>query len=297
MSKIRHASHAGTWYVSKQEELRKQLDQWLLRASNSMSPARAVIAPHAGYLYCGACEAYGYRQVDPTHIKRVFILGPSHHVKLTGCSLSSADFYQTPFYNLTVDTQIYNELYSIGDFDTMSMSTDEDEHSIEMQLPYIAKVMECRKGDFTIVPILVGALSPEKEHYYGSIFSEYLADPHNLFVISSDFCHWGKRFRYTYHNKSWGPIWKSIEHLDRKGMDIIETMDPEAFTNYLKEYGNTICGRHPIGVLLNAIQYMKKSMNGHRLCLKFLQYDQSNRCTDNHDSSVSYATAALSVIT
>lgn len=97
----------------------------------------------------------------------------------------------------------------------MDMKTDEDEHSIEMHLPYIAKVMEDFKGQFTIVPILIGSLEPEVERMYGEIFAPYLADPQNLFVISSDFCHWGSRFRYDYHDKSAGPIWKSIENLDK----------------------------------------------------------------------------------
>lgn len=68
---------------------------------------------------------------------------------------------------------------------------------------------------FTIVPILVGSLSPEKEACYGRILSRYLADPQNLFVISSDFCHWGHRFRYTYYDRSYGNIYQSIEGLDR----------------------------------------------------------------------------------
>ena len=106
----------------------------------------------------------------------------------------------------------------------MSVQTDEDEHSIEMHLPYIAKVMErylpiinldsinncihircifkplackcyiyfSRRGQFTIVPVLVGSLSVDKEQTYGKLFSKYLTDPENLFVISSDFCHWGE---------------------------------------------------------------------------------------------------------
>lgn len=135
------------------------------------------------------------------------------------------------------------------------------------------------KDSFTIVPVLVGSLTPEKEAIYGRIFSRYLADPQNLFVISSDFCHWGHRFRYTYYDRSWGEIYQSIQTLDRtvrlvncisvvspvyrnsstticnkyfvlQGMDIIETLNPAAFTEYLKKFGNTICGRHPIGVLL-----------------------------------------------
>jgi hypothetical protein len=88
------------------------------------------------------------------------------------------------------------------------------------------------------------------EAHYGSLFAKYLDDPANFFVISSDFCHWGKRFDYTFYDSSDGPIFKSIEALDRKGMQAIETQDPETFYAYQKEYDNTICGRHPIGVFL-----------------------------------------------
>lgn len=75
--------------------------------------------------------------------------------------------------------------------------------------------MEDYKGQFTVVPIMVGSLSIEAEAMYGEILAPYLADPQNLFVISSDFCHWGQRFRYTYYDKSYGPIYKSIENLDK----------------------------------------------------------------------------------
>ena len=87
----------------------------------------------------------------------------------------------------------YTELIATGHFEEMSQTVDEEEHSIEMHLPYVAKVMESRRGHYTIVPILVGALSEEKEILYGKLLSKYLADPDNLFVISSDFCHWGEK--------------------------------------------------------------------------------------------------------
>lgn len=131
--------------------------------------------------------------------------------------------------------KVYRELKSTGHFQEMSLSVDEEEHSIEMQLPYIAKVMEACRDTFTIVPILVGALKQSGEVKYGKLLSKYLADPNTLFVISSDFCHWGKalrkdsiknmlfplifpgkRFRYTYYDKACGPIHASIESLDRK---------------------------------------------------------------------------------
>jgi len=74
-------------------------------------------------------------------------------------------------------------------------------------------------------------------------------------------------------------------------MDIIETLNPPAFTDYLRKYSNTICGRHPIGVMLGAIKVLKDE--GCNLNFKFLKYAQSSQCKDMHDSSVSYASGSL----
>ncbi|XP_074658708.1 protein MEMO1-like [Tubulanus polymorphus] len=299
MSKnYRRPQHAGTWYSNDRTVLDGQLSRWLGKAKVKNFPARAIIAPHAGYTYCGECGGNAYKQIDPSKVKRVFILGPAHYISIKGCALSTTQYYQTPLYNLNIDTKVYEELYALGSFESVTLSSDEDEHSIEMHLPYIAKVMEDYKDQFTIVPVMVGSLSPEREMQYGRIFSQYLADPDNLFVISSDFCHWGNRFNFQYYNKQSGHIWQSIEHLDRMGMGIIESLDPLAFTQYLKDYGNTICGRHPIGVLLNAINILRNSVNnGHKktMTMKFLEYAQSNRVKKMEDSSVSYAAAALTI--
>lgn len=290
----RRATHSGSWYTESSRELNRQLENWLNAAELLHGPARAIIAPHAGYQYCGACSAFAYRQISPVVVQRIFILGPSHHVRLSGCALSNATKYRTPLYDLNVDTQVYSELESSGPFERMDISVDEDEHSIEMHLPFIAKVMEQYKDSFTIVPVLVGSLNPDKEAMYGRIFSKYLADPQNLFVISSDFCHWGQRFRYTFYDRSWGEIYQSIQTLDRTAMDSIETLNPSAFTDYLKKYSNTICGRHPIGILIQAAHHLQKmSVNGHKMSLKFLKYAQSSKCSNMSDSSVSYAAAAL----
>ena len=97
----------------------------------------------------------------------------------------------------------------------MTIHADEDEHSIEMQLSFIAKVMEpIGPAGFKIVPILVGSLSNDKEEMYGRLLAKYLADPANVFVISSDFCHWGSRFSYQFYEKGWGEIYQSIQKLD-----------------------------------------------------------------------------------
>lgn len=289
----RDAKHAGAWYSASGAQLNAQLEGWLSHAHSSFRPARAIIAPHAGYTYCGACAAHAYKQVDPSVTRRVFILGPSHHVALSRCALSPAEIYKTPLYDLRIDQKVYGELWKTGLFDRMTQKTDLEEHSIEMHLPYTAKAMESRRDDFTIVPVLVGGLSESKEQEYGRLFSKYLADPSNLFVISSDFCHWGQRFHYTYYDDCQGEIHRSIEHLDKMGMRIIEQLDPISFTNYLKKYRNTICGRHPIGVLLNAVAELRK--NDIDMSFTFLNYAQSSECRSMDDSSVSYAAGALIV--
>jgi AmmeMemoRadiSam system protein B len=284
---VRNASHAGSWYTDNEDALRKQLDKFLEKANVTDMEARAVISPHAGYSYSGPSAAYAYKNLNKSKIKRIFILGPSHHVYLTNCALSMMDVYETPVGNIPLDKKAIKELSSAGEFEWMKKSVDEDEHSIEMQLPFIAKMME--GANYAVVPVLVGSLNKEREDYYGQIFSKYLEDPENFFVISSDFCHWGKRFNYTVQFEHVTPIHKSIELLDKQGMEAIEKLDTEDWYTYLKKYKNTICGRHPIGVLLQAMKHL-----GSKHSLKFVHYAQSSQCTTLSDSSVSYAVAVVS---
>uniref|UniRef100_A0A914VQV5 Protein MEMO1 n=1 Tax=Plectus sambesii TaxID=2011161 RepID=A0A914VQV5_9BILA len=291
---VRRASHAGSWYSDNAKELNRQLTTWLSQADDAIAPARAIIAPHAGYTFCGETAAYAYKQVVPDRIERVFVLGPSHVVCLSGCAVTTCSRYRTPLYDLNVDQKITAELRDTGAFELMEPKSEEAEHSIEMQLPYIAKVMESRRPDsWTIVPVLVGSLSSAKQAQYGKLFAKYLADPHNLFVISSDFCHWGHRFHFSPHEASSGlEIYQQIESLDREGMNAIERLEPQVFSDYLKRTQNTICGRHPICVMLQAAEHFRQ-MNNHWGEVRFLHYSQSNQCRHTSDSSVSYAAAAL----
>ncbi|XP_062502128.1 protein MEMO1-like [Corticium candelabrum] len=292
----RRASHAGSWYADSGRTLTRELQLWLEKAELKFDPTRtrALIAPHAGYRYSGPCAAHAYKHIDPTEVKRIFILGPSHHIHLPGCALSKATTCETPLYPLTVDQGVVSELRASGMFEELSLKADENEHSIEMHLPFIAKAMESKKGAFAIIPIVVGALKPEGEQKYGRLLSKYILDSTNLFIISSDFCHWGKRFQYTFYDKSHGAIHQSIEALDRKGMDIVESLNPTAFTEYLQEFSNTICGRHPMSVLLHAVSCAQGN-NSLSVQLRFVKYCQSNQCKDMNDSSVSYASAVLTL--
>uniref|UniRef100_A0A915D5Q8 Protein MEMO1 n=1 Tax=Ditylenchus dipsaci TaxID=166011 RepID=A0A915D5Q8_9BILA len=292
---IRHASHAGSWYSDNAKELDRQLGAWLDQAGPMVGgAARAVITPHAGYTYCGDTAAFAFKQVVPDKIKRIFVLGPSHVVYLGGCALTTCSKYRTPLVDLAVDTDINNELMAAHEFEWMGLKNEEAEHSIEMQMPFIAKIMEKRpEGSYKIVPVLVGSLSTSRQTSYGKVFAKYIADPQNLFVISSDFCHWGNRFRYTPNDPSSGrAIHEQIATLDQRGMDAICAMDPPIFNDYLKKTQNTICGRNPICVMLQAAEHFRQ-MNNHTAEMRFLRYSQSNKCRVLDDSSVSYAAGVL----
>lgn len=271
MEKIRRASHAGSWYTNNSSKLSEELEGWLKSSGlTKSSDVRGVIAPHAGYSYSGRAAAYAFGNIDPTNIKRVFLLGPSHHYYTPKCALSEATIYRTPIGDLPIDLEAIAELKATGNFETMNLRVDEAEHSMEMHLPYLAKVFE-----------------GESEAMYGELLAKYVDDPSNFFSVSSDFCHWGSRFSYTYYDKKHGAIHQSIEALDRMGMEIIETGDPDAFKQYLSEYDNTICGRHPISVFLHMLKNSSTKMK-----INFLRYEQSSQCKSMRDSSVSYASAA-----
>ncbi|KAL5495242.1 hypothetical protein ACEPAI_705 [Sanghuangporus weigelae] len=334
---IRSATHAGSWYTDHAESLNAQLTKWLNDAQPGadvdftfpVKGSKAIIAPHAGYSYSGPAAAWAYKSIDTTGIKRVFILGPSHHVYLDGCALSQSREYSTPIGKLPLDIEMIEELRKTGAFQDMSLETDEDEHSIEMHLPYVRKVFE--GIDIKIIPILVGAISKESEQAFGKLLSPYLSRKDTFCVVSSDFCHWGTRFQYTFYYPSPPDttgtvgasgvrlsrsnasasissnfqIYESITALDHQAMDILTLPTSsaeeahESFTAYLSRTKNTICGRHPIGLLLGALTIVESRSDGEdgdgagprEVTMKWVRYEQSSKCFNIADSSVSYASA------
>lgn len=289
MGKSRTASHAGTWYDSDHRSLRRSLADWIAAVPGPARPVRAVIAPHAGFRYSGPVAAHCYRHLYETgsNIKRIFILGPSHHHPTSMCLLPELDQYETPFGPLRTCTETIAELYSTGLFDLMPAHIDESEHSIEMHLPFIAHISSSCK----IIPIMVGAVPFHDRHRYGATLSPYLDDPETVFVISSDFMHFGHRFGYTRYEESYGPVHASIAAIDLLGMQAIESMQADQFESYLRQYRNTICGRVPISIFLYALQACSSQFR-----LEFVHYAQSSQCQTLSDSSVSYAAGLLEII-
>lgn len=303
---VRKAHHAGSWYEDDEAQLSNTLNRFLLEASSSSSLgdddrlegiARGIVSPHAGFSYSGPTAAYAYLALREMLVTKkqepitIVVLHPSHHVYLDGCAVSNASLIETPILSLPVDDDLRNELLTSSSlFSVMSKQTDEEEHSGEMQYPFVAKsILDAQHQNCRILPIMVGSVSTKKEKEYGYNLAPIIHRPNIFTVVSTDFCHWGQRFGYTSHDNDI-PIYESIERMDRLGMDHIEMQKPGAFATYLKATANTICGRHPLAVWLHAI-YCNKESNQETLAVKFVKYAQSSQVQSLRESSVSYASA------
>ena len=247
--------------------------------------------------------------------KKVFLLGPSHHLYLDGCcALSRHTYYSTPLGDLALDSDTIRELRTTGQFVDLTAPQDAAEHSLEMHLPYLYKKLSksFEVGEFPpLTPIMVGNTSKRNEADFGAILAPYLADPSNVFVISSDFCHWGSRFSYTYYmphgtsdpaggvslrkgdSPSDPPIHESIGQIDHLAMEAIESGSHEKFLTNLQKTKNTVCGRHPIGVVMAAIEELKErgKLAKEKGQFRFVRYERSSEVEHARDSSVSYASA------
>eukprot|EP01063_Lacrimia_lanifica_P014347 TRINITY_DN20953_c0_g1_i1.p1 TRINITY_DN20953_c0_g1~~TRINITY_DN20953_c0_g1_i1.p1 ORF type:complete len:300 (+),score=97.40 TRINITY_DN20953_c0_g1_i1:103-1002(+) len=296
----RQASHAGSWYPSSKAELGRMVSDMFRGSSTSKLPnVKAVISPHAGLAYSGSTAAHAFQCTAGSMdgVERVFVLGPSHHQYFTDVRLCSFDVFESPIYNLNVCQRTNAELVTRGKemglgVGWMDEDGDVDEHSVELQMPFVSEVVKGTGA--AVVPIVVGSLNERSIEAYGKLLAPYIDDPASRFVISSDFCHWGSRFRYTYHYKQnlYPKIGDAIEAMDREAMRLIEQRDLPGLRAYFTETENTICGRTPIQILLESLRH---SAQGGNAQIQFVHYSQSSRAQTARCSSVSYASAVVTM--
>ena len=199
--------------------------------------------------------------------------------------LSSFEEYATPIGPLPLDTAEVGRLSKHAKtFMVVSRQDDLDEHSVEMQLPLLRKIMGSRV--VPIVPLFVSRFNERLCSDFASALSESPDLASCGWIISSDFCHWGRRFQFHPEPKDSTPLHEFIESLDRRGISLIESMDSDGFESYLHDTRNTICGRYPISLLLFLCSHgLILNVKG----FKCVGYSQSDRILSPSQSSVSYA--------
>ncbi len=185
MKTIRQPAVSGQFYPNDPATLQTLVQQYLQQASTTdCTIPRALIAPHAGYIYSGAVAGAAYACLDQAkaRIHRIVLLGPAHFVHLTGLALPSVDYFATPLGDIRIDDAMRQEALQLPGV-ILSDAAHEKEHSLEVQLPFLQILF----NEFSILPIAVGHCAPEA---IATLLAGFVDDPHTLIVISSDLSHY-----------------------------------------------------------------------------------------------------------
>ncbi|MDH3389414.1 MAG: AmmeMemoRadiSam system protein B [Gammaproteobacteria bacterium] len=182
--KTREAAVAGYFYDANPSRLQHHINELLNAASadDEVVP-EALIVPHAGYIYSGSTAACAFRCLlsDPDQVKRVLLLGPAHRVYVSGMAIPSVDRFATPLGEVELDRDALDLIARLPGVQ-VSDEAHRDEHSLEVQLPFLQTVLK----DFTLVPVVVGAAAADQ---VAAVVDALAGDPHTLVVISSDLSH------------------------------------------------------------------------------------------------------------
>jgi AmmeMemoRadiSam system protein B len=261
MSRIRSAAVAGLFYPADPAQLQREIQSMLSSVDETDSTPKALIVPHAGYIYSGPVAASAFAQLkDIQHtVERVILLGPCHRVPLRGLATSSADYFETPLGTIRIDREAIKQIASLPQVEEFDL-THQQEHSLEVQLPFLQEVLD----DFSLVPLVVGDASTEE---VSEVLDTLWGDDETLIVISSDLSH--------YHD------YNTARAMDTETCHAIENMNPSAI------HYDQACGRNPVtGLLLAA----KK----HGLHVTTLDLRNSGDTAGDKSSVVGYGAWALS---
>lgn len=238
MAAVRKPAVAGLFYPDDPRTLKAELGRFLSDVTPSAAPApKAIIAPHAGYIYSGPIAASAYARLESARarIRRVVLLGPAHRVGFYGLARSTAGYFETPLGRVPIDAAA---LAQIADLPQVVARDDAhaQEHSLEVHLPFLQTLLD----DFTLVPLVVGEASADEvgeviERLWGGPVRRAARpneiDPETLVVISSDLSH--------YHP------YTVARQLDRATSEAIERLRYEDL-----DY-DSACGRNPVSGLLH----------------------------------------------
>lgn len=222
---VRKPAVAGMFYPDDADELRHMVVGFLHSAKTGMPHIpKAIIAPHAGYIYSGPVAGSAYMGIIAAKntISRVVLLGPSHRVPLSGIAASSATHFATPLGLVPLDRETIERLLEYPQVNLMD-DAHAQEHSLEVHLPFLQEILD----HFSLVPLVVGEAKPEQ---VSEILEEIWGGPETLIVISSDLSH--------YHD------YETACSLDKGTSQAIETLQPESI-GY-----EQACGRNPVNGLL-----------------------------------------------
>jgi AmmeMemoRadiSam system protein B len=281
MADIRAAAVAGTWYPGTRAALERAVDAHLEAASKDRASVqtadspfagvcpRALIAPHAGLMYSGPVAAFAYRLVRNCSYEAVVLVGPSHFVGFDGVSLWPRGAWDTPFGAVTVAADLAGAIAASGGRVQEYPAAHAREHSLEMQLPFLGRVLP----GVPIVPLVMGYQTRATADRLGEAIARAVAGRNVLLVASSDLSHYNDA--------------RTAAAMDGVIVRHVEAFDPDALMDALEREPSHACGGGPMVSVLRAA----RSLGATRT--RVLRYADSGDVSGDKDAVVGYMAAAI----
>ncbi|KER21289.1 Memo-like protein [Opisthorchis viverrini] len=217
---------------------------------------RILLVPNGSYRICGKMMAEAYSKLCPEVIRRIFIIGRTSHFLPYACALSQMDYLNSPLGKLPVDQETNDKLIKTGDFTYLDFPTDTKEQSIEMQLPFISKVMENQKGYFKVVPVYVGTLAHDQLTVVARRFRDYLQEPENAFIFSASLCHWGDIYGFNAQIPDAPTVLDSIKAFDERAIAAMKELRFRPFDEFLLDTKAKVLDNQIIALLLFMVRQL-----------------------------------------
>ncbi len=248
---VRQPSAAGLFYPINPSEIRNIIEGYFNKIESLKMPnvPIGILAPHASFNFSAQTAAFAYKQVQNEHFDDIVILGAPHTYPIESIAISECSAYKTPLGEIEVDTDICASLLDYYETFKYCPEAHKNEHSIEMQLPFIQIATKTQR----IVPILVGTEQPLILDILSKALFELLCDKKILIVISTDLSHFAQ--------------YEDAINIDRELLDSLVTMCVPAIRNKMDELDNkpvshlagVACARGAILAGINAVQYFGAS--------------------------------------
>lgn len=261
ISNIRKAVFEDRFYSSNANVLSGNIEKMLAKHQKfeKNENIKAIIVPHAGYVFSGDVAALAYKQLEGESFNNIFIICNAHAEYFSGIKVDGHDFWETPLGKVQVNFDLVKKITSLEDNISIDNSVNEKDHTLEVQIPFLQKVL---KNDFKIVPILFGNNFEEGYKKLSEILSSIIKE-NDLIVVSSDMSHY--------------PEYEDANRIDKKTLEIIETGDIKGLEEYIddtmkqkiKNEDTLLCGIDGIKTVLE----MRNSLSWSNI--EVLQYANS----------------------
>lgn len=269
---LRRAAFAGSWYPRSAAAIVAEVEGYLGAASPGAVAGRIVgiVSPHAGLQYSGPVAAFGYSLLRGRAAVSVLLVGPSHRAAFEGMALQASGTWETPLGSAAIDEELAQALLAAERTLFDDPGLHRDEHSLEMQMPFLQRVMP----GLRIVPVLMGTQSREEVEALAAALARALPGREVLLVASSDLSH---------HQPA-----AVAGHLDAEVVEAVRRFDPESLMRRLETRDNVACGGGPLVAVMKAA----RALGADRAAV--LRYADSGDVGE-HDKShvVGYLSAAF----